>query len=299
MKTITQYIKDNTEYKIYAYPNTSGYRTFEEFMHLNNITEDTLTQDDIDAYVECAFDDLIFYPKMYVNRMDETLVSHLPSHLISKLKHAFGDKIDDFRPSDDKSGKFSFRIKKEDYESVVKSDKFISLLKFYNYNEPRYNDYPISKQRRVIIEPNVTENVSKYVLEKCDGILYHVTNVKNKDRIMKTGLRPKLSKDFNIASPDFTDYHKRVYCVAVDDDKKLKDALYAAYDMAKRNDDTPQKYCVIKIDLKPNIHTEVYIDNMQFYKDVRSKNEYAVYTFNFLPKECLEVYIEEYEPNSK
>lgn len=283
MKDLETYIK---EIKAYKLPNVLGYRTFEEFMCLNGLTEDNLTEQDIEAFIDLNSNgELERHGSSYINTMYETLISHKPEQTIKKLKSTFDNKVYDFRYVNDKS--FSFKINEEDYKDVITSKQFNDIIKFYNYVKIRDIHYKLSKTYRITLEPNVTHDMTDYVYDECDGIVYHITPVQYKDSILNTGLRTKVTKKYKIPK-DFIEFHKRIYYIAVPNKRNTDDILYEAKDMFTEEN---EELCVIKVDLHKL--DEIYLEHkVHFYKDVRNIFEYTLYGFTYIPKECLSLYKE-------
>lgn len=114
----------------------------------------------------------------------------------------------------------------------------------------------------------------KFEEEEMDvgDILYHITHISNKDKIMRIGLCP-YSKNglFN--------YPSRIYFFKENTPKEalIKAAMALKRYSAKSFKD--DRYCILKID------TNKLKDNIKFFAD--PNYEYGLYTLNNIPPSCI------------
>ena len=148
--------------------------------------------------------------------------------------------------------------------------KNIKNKKLLTIEEITDNWYKKLIQIKIICEPKF--QISVNIPDK----LYHVSDIKFKEKIFKIGLIPKsLGKNSN--HPD------RIYC-----SNSLKDCykLINTFKLKniKRTDGT--KYCIFEIDSQ-NLTTSNYkneVEKVQFFEDINFK-EYGVFTYcNIHPK---------------
>jgi len=180
-----------------------------------------------------------------------------------KIKHALYMRQYNAIPKNKK--KKQLRNKK--YYSIAKNIKNKKLLTIEEITD---NWYKKLIQIKIICEPKF--QISVNIPDK----LYHVSDIKFKEKIFKIGLIPKsLGKNSN--HPD------RIYC-----SNSLKDCykLINTFKLKniKRTDGT--KYCIFEIDSQ-NLTTSNYkneVEKVQFFEDINFK-EYGVFTYcNIHPK---------------
>lgn len=193
--------------KSYVCVSMSGYRTFNEFLYHEKLTEDMLTQTDIDNYLNnCLLEHKCVHPMFfeiidlhhYGIYTDALKVKHLNNDfkycLICEYNE-YNDKCNDkvFRlkniKNNDLPPKVSIHIRPEHYEDIVNSIKFRQIYKFYNYEiesisfSEKYNAY------NVIFMPILAKNVINDIIENNNGIVYYMTNDDNEaSLILKNGL---------------------------------------------------------------------------------------------------------------
>lgn len=218
----------------------------------------------------------------YILKLNETLISHDYKKFINEIKTLF-DNID-IEIIDSNSTNKSFNIvtqNNDTYEKIKQDKKFISLYKFYNYSVT-YDDTPYNNEYVIYVEPNVTTDVTDYVYNECEGIVYHITFDANTYSIMHNGLRPKGKNTDNKDkhSKQYRNFSERVFCIAAPKDK-VDDAIK---EIAKSKG-YRKRYATIKIDLSS------LSNKIKFYRDTSYyDNDHAVYTFTYIPKEFLSLY---------
>lgn len=97
----------------------------------------------------------------------------------------FIQKCDDELFKNDKEKYFCLL---SDYD-ITKDERFVTTIEKFGYHISDIEEEPFGFV--FFIEPNYTENMSQYIQEKFHGVVYHITNKKNVESILKNGLRCK------------------------------------------------------------------------------------------------------------
>lgn len=199
----------------------------------------------------------------------ESLKTHDHKKLQKILKEEFPKNIAFFNDFNENS---FIMFLNTDSQSILNNDKFKDILQFFNYTlrQPYDGGY--------LIEPIYPKNVSDYVYNDCSGILYHFTDNKSAESILKSGLRARgyigrrniPKRIYLYASSEFLDVNKKGkwYWFA----KSVVDIF-----KAKRNG-----IAVLKIDLNKSKKT-----NLEFYKDTVMTAPEAIFTLNNIPPELI------------
>lgn len=213
------------------------------------------------------FDKEVCLPKDYIL---DNLNTHDAEKLKSKILEISKVEFEDY--SSDKIKSFSILCaSKEDAISLVENEKFNNLIEFFNYFVSEIKD------NRIFIEPVYSEDISKYVFNYCKGICYHITTNERAEKIMKTGLRIKISY--------YRKFPSRIYLYAtpklsVVNDTHIKDFAYKIVNKMKA--EREGGLAIIRVNLN-----KCYNDVMRFYKDTSIKEDETVFTYNNIPAECL------------
>ena len=194
METLQNYIKDLKYIKL---PASTGYRTFNEFLDVNNISENEINEHIIDTYIKTTKSKIFRYD---VNEIYETLSkSHDHNKLISKMEKIYGDIFYDFHVYNSVSNvkSFFFSVLEKNFNNTVATEKFNNLCMFFNYTVSEVKVYE-NGEMIVYMEPNYTEKITDFVYNKCNKKLYHVTNKSNVKRILHRGLQLKEGDDYRV-----------------------------------------------------------------------------------------------------
>lgn len=151
--------------------------------------------------------------------------------------------------------------------------ELIQLMNFFNYyfsSVRRYKD----DVWEILVEPKYSEKVTDEVYNKYNGVLYHITNKDNVERILKRGLQLKGNKNL------YRYIEPRINFILGEGDE-LKDRINKIIQQKGYNKDDA---VVLKIDLSvgdKNQHNKssYYID---FYKDLFYKEGWSVYTYGLI-----------------
>lgn len=197
----------------------------------------------------------------------ENLQSHDYRKLKTQLTKYFGKDIEEYVNQKDADINDIFGIKVRDIK-LINNPKFQSILQFFNYfvREVRDDLY--------IIEPLYSTKMNDLVYNKCNGIVYHFTDSKSAESILKNGLRIRGRNFENWKYPNRVYVYAPGYYISRENkDLWLQDAMNVV-DFSKGS------LVVLKIDL----HKAKGID---FYKDP-AMPQHSVFTYHNIPKECIE-----------
>lgn len=196
----------------------------------------------------------------------ENLQSHDYRKLKNQLTKYFGKDIEEYINQKDADEKDIFGIKVKDVK-LIDNQKFQSILQFFNYfvREVRDDLY--------IIEPIYSTKMNDLVYNECNSIVYHFTDSKSAESILKKGLRIRGRNFENWKYPERVYVYAPGYYISRENkDLWLQDAM-GVVDFSKGS------LVVLKIDL----HKAKGID---FYKDP-AMPQHSVFTYHNIPKECI------------
>ncbi len=210
----------------------------------------------------------------------ENLKTHNVDLLKKKLKNEYKNDISFKDYSGDKNKSFymilsnnlriiDFSRKGSRLDSNFDNlEKFESILSFYNY----YVSYTekIDDKWALFIEPRYSDNITNKVK---NYNLYHFTDNKSAESILKNGLRLKNSK--------YRDFPKRIFLYATknkleDIKDKIKDFILIVGNRSKLY---KNELAILKID-----------NNGEFdlYNDTAMKDEESIFTYDFIPPKYIE-----------
>ena len=209
----------------------------------------------------------------------ENLKTHNVDLLKNKLKNEYKNDISFKDYSGDKNKSFyiilsdnlriiDFSRKGSRLDSNFDNlEKFESILSFYNY----YVSYTekIDNKWTLFIEPRYSDNITDKVK---NYNLYHFTDNKSAESILKKGLRLKNSK--------YRDFPKRIFLYATknkleDIKDKIKDFILIVGNRSKLY---KNELAILKID-----------NNGEFdlYNDTAMKDEESIFTYDFIPAKYI------------
>lgn len=127
--------------------------------------------------------------------IEESLIkSYDTNKLIDKIEHKYKNIDVSLFPS--KSDESLFRIEfneKNDFYNFLIDIYIQHQLDFFGYYITEYND----KDKYIIIKPNFGTKCTKFVYEKCNGLVFHVTTEEKYNLYIKnTGLKPFEGKKY-------------------------------------------------------------------------------------------------------
>lgn len=120
-------------------------------------------------------------------------------------------------------------------------------------------------------ESKFPKNITSDILSS-ETVLYHLTPLCNKDKILHIGFSPRCKNDlFNYPSRNY-------FIRGSADEKKVMDIGQQLYDNNAKVSNTGE-YCLFVIDLSK------ISDNIKFYAD--SNYQYGVFTYDYIKKDCI------------
>lgn len=266
MKPLQDYIKDLKYIKL---PASTGYRTFDEFLDVNNISENEINEHIINTYIKTTKSKIFRYD---VNEIYETLSkSHDHNKLISKMKKIYGDIFYDFNVYDSDSNvkSFFFSVLKKNFKNTVETEKFNNLCMFFNYTISEVKEYE-KHEIVVYMEPNYTEKITDFVYNECNKKLYHITKKSNVKRILYRGLQLKEGEDYR-------DFLPRIYVSFGETPEIIKNNINHTLDQLNYK----TNYEILEIDLSKY--------SIDIYKDTSSDNKYDGYIYAYIPPKFIKI----------
>lgn len=144
------------------------------------------------------------------------------------------------------------------------------------------NEYLKSVNDIKTIEPLVENNCNDYIYKNCNGIVFHLTDKDNVNKIFKVGLRPKYAKHETIKNlkdkqHNNIDYKGKIYLAAISDLRNVKHRIKEIKDKLFKNNNNVK---VLKIRL-PN--------NIDFYKDNAMYDDMSYFTYTPIDSKYIEI----------
>lgn len=253
MKSLTDYINESLKHSV------------DHYLSLNHLYNDMLEFYDNEIPKDIQEK---FLNNGWVDYVEESLKTHDINKLINKLNKEFKDQIQKF----EKLNNQSLVIYLND-DSLEDNEFFNDILKFFNYTLRQ------SKDNKLLIEPIYSEDVSKYVYDDCNGIIYHFTDKQSAKYILKNGLKirgvdskhRKIPKRIYLYAPGY-------YLNSKNKDKWIDFAKTVIGYMKYRI----HGLSVLKIDLH-----KLYDSNISFYKDTSMDEKESIFTLNNIPAICI------------
>ena len=214
----------------------------------------------------------------------ESLKSHNYEHLLKQLKELLSNNIIAIDKNHSTEKKFNNRIvvlqitnKLDIFNNSLHklndsklSHKIYEILNFHNYyiSLIEYNQ----NNNLIYLEPMYTKEATEFIRSNGD-ILYHITNRKNLNDILKTGLRPKVGKSNDPNKNGYRYFVERVFLIA--NSKNIKDDIDEVTSNLDEND-----YVILKIDASKL--------NFTFWWDDASKGN-TVYTYESISPKFISI----------
>lgn len=203
--------------------------------------------------------------------------------IINILKRKYDSKIeiDWFRSRDE--GITYLKVPDSIWKNVDKKQSFLNTLDVMQwYLSREYSSY--SEGMVIEIAPKTTKNMTNFVLNKCDGKIYHICNKEVTDIILRTGFRPKnrqrqtikrLTRTFDLkkeVTPLIKrDCPARTYFFAGDTQKNLLDAAnYVLFQMLGWD---WHEADVFEVDFRPYKQANLWEDDANYSEHI------ALYTY--------------------
>jgi len=250
-------------------------KTFEEWLSYN-YPNDIIEKNAIHRkYVDCVFGKNGIPWKnnknweILQNKVYETLLkSYDKNKLKQKISDFFGEEIFQYDPDEEVSTKMLVVKYKRNYD-FVKTEKFKSLLNLFNYNITFIDP----SDRLVYLEPNVPDEMTRYVYETCNGVVWHITkNNSTFDNILKYGLKPKTAS--------YRNYLERVFFVVGSNKDEVFKNLKKTKDMFFGSSEHTS-LVLLKVDLKQ------FDKKLRFFMDPTIKGMRAIWTSEYIPPFCI------------
>lgn len=284
MKSFDEYCKSLILSK-YKLPVQEA-RTFEEFLDLNNLTEDNITNDAIKFFYDYNINEKF---NRNVDEYSDNLLEMLSVQNNDKIKEKLLSSIKSINnitsESDSKFGILKLKLiygkqnlcifgKSEKDNSLAdtpEAKKFKEILDFYGYYITLININMLGRYT-IYIEPKMTEDDFDEI-RKSGGCVWHVTSRKLKTTIKRTGLRPKAGK--SIVKGGYRYFPERIYFL-----KNSKDIKNEIKEIAKTKG--LSRYIIVKVDLKEH--------KFPLYKDTAYDTDGKVYTYTAIPPNMITIY---------
>jgi hypothetical protein len=247
-----------------------------------------------DYYFEGIPDSVIsdFKYNPTANYIFENLNTHDADKLIASLRKKYSDfEIHDVLDHAGDHRYLVLDIIGDNFYPLYNSNDFDNIISFYGYSKSKVDC--VRDRCRIELEPIYADRdeANDLVYNKCNGILYHITNEEGYKSIMETGFRingvntdPKLER-----RPKYRDYPNRTYFLAIPGN--VKNIIHSsAMEMAIMN--------YFKGDL---YHDKIYIlkvrvtgMNIDFYRDsvsisIDGSASPAVYCYCNIPPQFIEL----------
>ena len=144
------------------------------------------------------------------------------------------------------------------------------------------NEYLKSVNTTKTIETLFENNYNDYIYKDCNGIVFHLTDKENINKILKVGLRPKYVKHETINNlkdkqHNNIDYKGKIYVAAISDLSTVKYKIKEIKDKLFKNNNNVK---VLKIRL-PN--------NIDFYKDNAMYDDISYFTYTPIDSKYIEI----------
>ena len=160
---------------------------------------------------------------------------------------------------------------------------FCNELLIQNYSASYViNEYLKSVNDIKTIESLVENNCNDYIYKDCNGIVFHLTDKENVNKILKVGLRPKYVKHETINNlktkqHNNIEYKGKIYVAAISNLSTVKYKIKEIKDKLFKNNNNVK---VLKIRL-PN--------NIDFYKDNAMYDDMSYFTYTPIDSKYIEI----------
>lgn len=243
--------------------------SFEEFIKNNNIKE--ISEELYNAYIDYNFCDGKRSYKHYQNMIYETISKSLSARkLYDKLKEKYNNIFNPNFVNKYEETQFTFNVKTEnDLTKFFENEDILHLLNMYNYYVYS-RDIVDENTFTITLEPYKSKDVTDYVYEKCNGVVYHVTDKKLYEQIKNTELIPKWK-----TGNRFRD--GRIFFIVSNDIDDVKHSLRSIYNTSEKIINPTY----LKIDLKK------YKNKLRFRIDPSAIGYRALFTEEPIPSYCI------------
>jgi len=204
------------------------------------------------------------------NHIEESLIkSYDTNKLIDKIKNKYKNININLHPS--KSDESLFYIEfndKNDYENFLEDIYIQKQLDFFCY----YITEKIDKNLSIAIEPNFGTKCTKFVYEKCNGLIFHITSKEKYDKFIKDkGLKPFEGKIYR-------KFSERIFFITGETINEIIENIEFINDQLNIKNSV-----ILMIDLKKNKY------NVDFYYDPSEDNWHDfIYCNAWFPDKYIE-----------
>ena len=287
------------EHNKYKYPGDSS-ESFESFMYLNKVNENTITNDMMEWYAYHVCDksgyfnphsDFCYCPNLnsYVNEMlNKTSLDLLARELNKSLG---ADRTHFVTNETDYNDKVNTLLVSPELYDVKKISKIcdkmmwsftaVEVDKYGKFMNPRMVDTPYLNNKygypviRIKVEPIKTKNITDFVKNKCGGKIYHICTRENLKWILQSGLRVKGEKN------EYRYIQNKVYFFCGENKEDLYHNL-SIVGQSKWCWETDyswiaDEYALLEIDVN-DYNIDFYMDGYYF-----DQKPYIGYTYNYFP----------------
>ena len=213
----------------------------------------------------------------YNNIIKENLKQYDTKQVQDKLKQYFPFIKFDTHITNSKYNKYFFAIildNKDDWNELFKTDKFESILRFYNF----FISERVKNNLFMTIEPIVSDNVNDIVYKHNKGILYHFTfDDEITNHILKSGLRVKKAKYRDFPKCIYLYRTKNSYGNLLDDADDIIKFLFEMFKTTLKVLYNISKMQIIKVDLNRLVGIK---HELNFFKDTSMKSNQTIFTYN-------------------
>ena len=290
MKNLKQFIKKNIGYEL---PYKYGFRTFEEFLDINNLNENNINEDILEYYFNFNFNDIIERSESsYYFYINENLKTHNVKDLENKIYKELSDQIDKCEYISNNPKNIDLLVITLKYENVFVSNinlksnqlknnkysqKLYDIIQFYNYYITDITKTENNKGFYIYLEPYYTTNLFDKI-KKNGNKVYHITKIENLEKIKNSGLRPKVGKTKKQDNKNgYRYFPERIFLVGNNEtlEKTIENIKSVIIDKQLKDGE----YVIFEFDLKEHI--------INLWKDQASNNEYNIYTYTYLSKNLI------------
>ena len=277
MKSLVEYIKSiRKDTHKYVPVLQSDFGAYDEFLQENHLNDANITERDIDVYMmsfadtfyDCDINEVKSNIYNDLNReLNEMLNSVSSERIIKEIGKKYNNRIACLDDEDDHKKALTLIGDWKDFD-----DSFSELVKKFNYYisvKPFFSRK--YGQVTCVIEPKYADIVTNRVWNDYDGVLYHYTDEKNFESIMKSGLRLKKG--------NYREFENRCFLFGA----KNEDELNKCISYLKKIKPSIENPVILKIQLDEGYDVDFYQDTM-----MGSNHGFFCYTYAMIPPKWIE-----------
>jgi len=219
--------------------------------------------------------------KFLSNYINENLKSHDYHKLQHELLSVYGNEIKSFEDGTKKDANIKsfdilvngdFKMARKIAKILSEEQQFKNMLNFYNYYISSVGN------GRIFVEPSYTKIKNDYIYNKCNCILWHLTDNEHVKSILRNGLKARTA--------NYRNYPSRIYVFATDtnnnDIRNNPNEVTEFIDELGIHDNL-EEFTLLKIDLSKTQH------NIDFYEDTAMQSTHVFYTYTNIPPQFIEI----------